>query len=266
MKMDWEIYGSRISSRLILGTARYPSPKILRDAIVSSATEIVTVSLRRQSPESQGGTAFWDIIKESGVRVLPNTAGCRTAIEAITTAHLARDLFDTRWIKLEVIGNEYRLAPDPFELLIAARELTKEGFQVFPYTTDDIVVAERLLEAGCRVLMPWASPIGTGQGLRNVESLRALRNRFKEIPLIVDAGIGKPSDAARALELGYDGVLLNTAIALATDPCLMARAFREAVISGRTGYLAGLMPERDIAVPSTPTVGTPFWQLPERKP
>jgi len=255
----WEIYGSPLSSRLLLGSARYPSPEILSQAITTAQSEIVTVSLRRHAPRENGGEKFWDIIRSTGVKVLPNTAGCRTVKEAVATAHLARELFSTRWLKLEVIGYEGNLAPDPFGLVEAARILAKDGFEIFPYTTTDVVVAEKLLEAGCQVLMPWGSPIGSGQGIIDPMALRTLRFRFPKIPLIVDAGIGRPSHALQAMELGADGVLINTAVALATHPVRMAAAFSQAIQAGRKAFLAGLMQPRDTAVPSTPTLGTPFW-------
>lgn len=255
------VYGVCLESRMFLGTSRYPSPAIMRDAALHSGTEVVTVSLRREaanSGNSSGGTRFWDYLRDLPVRVLPNTAGCYSVKEAVATAHMARDLFDTKWIKLEVIGDDFTLQPDPFALVEAARILTDDGFDVFPYTTDDLVVAERLVDVGCRVLMPWASPIGTGRGLINPLALRAYRARFKDIPLIVDAGLGRPSHAAAAMELGFDGVLLNSAVANAGDPAMMAAAFAEAVKAGRAGYEAGLMSPREQAVPSTPVVGRAF--------
>ncbi len=245
-------YGTDLTSRLMLGTAQYPSPQVLRDAIAASGAEVITVSLRREGP--QGG-AFRDILAASGCRILPNTAGCHTAREAITTAHMARELFGTPWIKLEVIGNADTLQPDPFGLVDAARALCADGFQVFPYTTEDLVVAERLIDAGCRVLMPWGAPIGSGQGLRNAPALAALRAHFPDVALVVDAGIGAPSQAALAMEMGYDAVLLNTAVARALDPVAMARAFGQAVAAGRAAHGAGLMPPRDMAAPSTPVFG-----------
>jgi len=190
---------------------------------------------------------------------LPNTAGCRTAKEAVALAQMSREIFATNWIKLEVIGDDYNLQPDPFGTLDAAEQLIKLGFQVFPYCTDDLVLCQRLRDVGCQVLMPWGSPIGTGRGLLNPYALQTVRERLPEIPLIVDAGIGKPSHAMQALELGFDGVLLNTAVAQAADPILMAQAFREAIEAGRKSYRAGAMPERQTAQPSTPTLGTPFW-------
>ena len=249
------LYGIEVASRLWLGTARYPSPAILSDAVRASGTDIVTVSLRRESGAQRDGQDFWSIIRGLGVRVLPNTAGCHSVKEAVTTAQMARDIFQTSWIKLEVIGEVDTLQPDVFGLVEATGVLCADGFEVFPYTTDDLVVAERLLEAGCRVLMPWGAPIGTGMGLNNVFGLRALRAHFPEVPLIVDAGIGRPSHAAAAMELGYDGVLLNTAVAMADDPVTMAGAFARAVEAGRAAFLAQPMEPRDIATPSTPLLG-----------
>ena len=186
------------------------------------------------------------------MRVLPNTAGCYTVKEAVTTAQMAREIFDTAWIKLEVIGEADTLQPDVFGTVEAARILSDEGFEVFPYTTEDLIVCERLVEAGCKVLMPWGAPIGSGKGLNNLFGLRVLRARFPDVPLVVDAGIGLPSHAAAAMELGYDAVLLNTAVGKAGDPVAMARAFAQAVEAGRAAYLAGPMPPRDMAAPSTP--------------
>ncbi|MCA9842271.1 MAG: thiazole synthase [Cyanobacteria bacterium HKST-UBA03] len=259
----WTLDHQPFESRLLLGTAQYPSPEALRQTIALSGCQIVTVSLRRQSPQDKGGSAFWDLIRSTGVTILPNTANCRTAQEAITTAELARDLFGTHWIKLEVIGDEYNLQPDPFGLVEAARRLTDEGFVVFPYCTDDLVVAQKLVDVGCRILMPWGAPIGTGQGLQNPQALKTMRHRLPDITLILDAGLGKPSQAAQAMELGFDGVLLNTAVALAQDPPTMAQGFARAVEAGRLGYEAGLMPERSIAVPSTPVLGTPILCTPQ---
>jgi len=255
----WQIGGKSLTSRLFIGSALYPSPAIMEEAIRRSGAEVVTVSLRRQGVSQEAGEGFWKIIKALGVHVLPNTAGSHSAKEAITTAQMAREVFGTHWIKLEVIGDQYNLQPDPYETLKAAEVLVKEGFEVFPYTTDDLVVAKRLVDVGCRILMPWGSPIGSGKGLINPYNLRAIREAFPDLNLIVDAGIGKPSDAVEAMELGYDGVLLNSAVALAHDPVKMADAFKRAVEAGRAGYEAGMMPEREFASPSTPTVGTPFW-------
>src|SRR5579864_9584172 len=196
-----ELYGVELNSRLLLGTARYPSPAVLAEAVRVSHTEVVTVSLRRESGSERSGQGFWSLIRSLGVRVLPNTAGCHSVKEAVTTAHMAREVFATPWIKLEVIGEDDTLQPDVFGLTEAAAILCAEGFEVFPYTTEDLVVAERLLAAGCRVLMPWGAPIGSGRGLNNLFGLTALRAHFPEVPLIIDAGLGVPSHAAQALEL-----------------------------------------------------------------
>jgi thiazole synthase len=255
----WNVADCSLESRMLLGTSRFPSPQVMIDAIQRSGTQVVTVSLRRQSPNGEGGESFWNLIKNLDVKILPNTAGCRSAKEAVTTAHMARELLQTNWIKLEVIGDEQNLIPDPFGLVEAARILVQDGFEVFPYTTHDIVTAERLLHAGCRILMPWGSYIGTGQGLRYREELTSLRARFPTTPLIVDAGLGRPSHAAEAMELGMDGVLLNTAVALAGDPATMAEAFAMAVTSGRKAFESRPMETRKTAVPSTPVIGTPFW-------
>jgi thiazole synthase len=255
----WTLYGKTFSSRLLIGSALYPSPQIMRAAIRASGAEIVTVSLRRQAPEHGGGNTIWDYLRSLDCALLPNTAGCRSVKEAVTLAQMSRDIFATHWIKLEVIGDDYNLQPDPFGTLAAAEQLVKLGFAVFPYCTDDLVLCQRLREAGCEVLMPWGAPIGTGRGLLNPYALRTLRERLPDVPLIVDAGLGKPSHAAQALELGCDGVLLNTAVAQAAEPELMAQAFRAAVSAGRLSWRAGAMPERQTAQPSTPTVGMPFW-------
>jgi len=250
-----DLYGSEIESRLLLGTARYPSPLILAEAVRRSGTEIVTVSLRREAAGGRNGGAFFDMIRQLGVRVLPNTAGCHGVSEAVLTAKMAREVFQTNWIKLEVIGNHDTLQPDVFALVEAARILLSEGFEVFPYTTDDLVVAERLIEAGCKVLMPWCAPIGTAAGPLNLSALRSMRAHFPEVPLIVDAGIGRPSHATTVMELGFDAVLLNTAVAGAGDPAAMAEAFAGAIDAGRRAFGAGLLEPRDMAVPSTPVIG-----------
>jgi thiazole synthase len=220
---------------------------------------VVTVGLRRQLSGGGGeGNEFYRFIRESGARLLPNTAGCTTAREAVTLARMAREMFGTNWIKLEVVGDEYTLQPDPWELVEAARELCKDGFEVFPYCTDDLVTCHRLLDAGCRILMPWGAPIGSGQGLINPTALRTLRARLPDVPLVVDAGIGSPRDAVQAMELGYDAVLVNSAVALAHDPVAMARAFRLAIEGGRLAYEAGIMAKQEMAVATTPVTGRPF--------
>jgi thiazole synthase len=253
-----ELYDVEIGSRLLLGTARYPSPAALTEAIRAARAEVVTVSLRRESSGERAGQGFWSIIRNLGVRVLPNTAGCHSVKEAVTTAQMGREIFGTSWVKLEVIGEDDTLQPDVFGLVEAARILTAEGFQVLPYTTEDLVAAERLLRAGCRVLMPWGAPIGSGRGLNNVYGLKALRAHFPDVPLVIDAGIGVPSHAAQAMELGFDAVLINTAVAEAASPAAMAAAFAQAVEAGRAARLAGPMEPREMAAPSTPVMGRAF--------
>ena len=255
----WILADKKLSSRLLLGTAQYPSLSCMQDAIQKSGAEVVTVSLRRQSTEPQQSTHFWEAIKQSAPHVLPNTAGCRTAKEAITIAHMAREVFATNWIKLEVVGDEQSLQPDPFELVKAAQVLLEEGFEVFPYCTDDLILCQRLVDLGCRILMPWGAPIGSGRGLLNPYALSMLRARFPEITLIVDAGIGKPSHATQAMEMGFDAVLLNSAVSLAQDPIKMAAGFKHAVQAGRLGFEAGMIPERNMAHASTPLMDTLFW-------
>ncbi|KIZ47522.1 MULTISPECIES: thiazole synthase [Rhodopseudomonas] len=253
------LYGKEFSSRLLIGSALYPSPAIMQDAIRAAGAQIVTVSLRREAAGGKAGDAFWSLIRELGVTVLPNTAGCRGVRDAVTTAKLARELFGTSWIKLEVIADNDTLQPDVVGLVEAATILIKDGFEVFPYCTEDLSVALRLVDAGCRVVMPWAAPIGSARGIVNRDALKLLRDRLPDITLVVDAGLGAPSHAAAAMELGFDAVLLNTAIAKAEDPVAMASAFNLAVDAGRIGYQAGLMDARDFASPSTPVIGTPFW-------
>lgn len=251
-------YGESMQSALLLGTARYPSPAVLAEAIRASGTELVTVSLRRESGRDGAGQKFWQLIKDLGVKVLPNTASCYTVKEAVTTAHLAREVFETDWVKLEVIGNTDTLQPDIFGLVEAARILSDEGFRVFPYCTEDLVLAEKLLAAGCEVLMPWAAPIGSGRGINNPFGLKSLRAHFPEVRLVVDAGIGLPSHAAQVMEFGCDAVLLNTAVARAGDPIAMAGAFRDAVAAGRAAYLADPIEMSDMAEPSSPVIGKAF--------
>ena len=255
-----DLYGTKLPSRLLLGTAQYPSPAILAEAVKSSKASVVTVSLRREMAGGRGGEKFWSLIQSLRLHVLPNTAGCHSVKEAVTTAKMACEVFGTNWIKLEVIGNHDTLQPDVFGLVEAARILCDDGFAVFPYTTDDLVVAERLLAVGCKVLMPWCAPIGSALGPVNVTALRSMRGYFPEVPLIVDAGLGRPSHAALVMELGFDAVLLNTAVAKAADPVGMARAFGKAVDAGREAYRSGLLEPRDVAVPSTPTIGQAVFQ------
>ena len=258
--MTFSIADTQLNSRFFLGTASYPSPQVLQEAIAASGAEVVTVGLKRQMAAGGASTQndFYSMIRASGARLLPNTAGCRSAREAVTLSQMARELFGTNWIKLEVVGDEHTLQPDPFELITAATELVRDGFEVFPYCTDDLVSCQRLLDAGCRILMPWGAPIGSGQGLINPYALRTLRSRLPGVPLVVDAGIGSPADAVQAMELGYDAVLLNSAVAHARDPVQMARAFKLGIESGRLAYEAGIMAQQDMAVASTPVTGRPF--------
>ncbi|WP_341205920.1 thiazole synthase [uncultured Psychrosphaera sp.] len=261
--MSLTIYGEQLNSRLLIGTALYPSPDIMKQAILASGSQVVTLSLKRQNPQEQSGQQIWqyiqDIVKQTNGFLLPNTAGCKTAKEVYTLAQMSRELFQTSWLKLEVIGDDYNLQPDPFELLKATDMLIKAGFNVLPYCTDDLVLCQRLYDLGCEVIMPWASPIGTGKGLMNPYNLETIRTRLPNATLILDAGIGKPSDACLAMEMGYDGILLNSAVALADDPVLMARAFANSLNSGEQAYRAGIMQPRQTAHPSTPTLDTPFW-------
>ncbi len=252
-------YGHELSSRLLLGTAQYPSPQILLEAIKASQAEVITVSVRRESGTDKAGQHFWNLLRKSGCKMLPNTAGCKSAKEAINTAMMTRELFNTDWIKLEVIGNDDTLQPDVFGLVQAAQELCHQGFKVFPYTTDDLVVGEKLLAAGCEVLMPWGAPIGSGRGLQNPKALESYREYFADIPLVVDAGIGLPSQAAQAMEMGYDAILLNTAVARSGQPIDMAQAFAQAISAGRAAFKSQPIAPRDMARPSTPVAGTPFW-------
>ncbi|KGP63844.1 thiazole synthase [Legionella norrlandica] len=255
----WKLAGKELKSRLLLGTAGYPSLDHMEHAIHNSGAEIITISIKRQTSVGQGDEIFWQRVKELGCHLLPNTAGCRNAETAISTAEIARELFGTSWIKLEVIGDEYNLQPEPFELLKAAKVLINRGFEVFPYCTDDLVLCQKLVDAGCKILMPWAAPIGSGKGLMNPYALETLRHRFADTQLIVDAGIGKPSHAVQIMELGFDGVLLNTAVAFANQPATMASAFRYAVLAGYLAFSGGMIPARNMANPSTPLIDTPFW-------
>ncbi|MDP5211702.1 thiazole synthase [Pseudoalteromonas tunicata] len=252
------IYGKTLNSRLFIGSALYSSPQVMLDSIVASNASVVTVSLRRQGTV-EAGADFWQLIKQTGLDILPNTAGCYSVKEAVTLAQMCREVFQTNWIKLELLGDEYNLQPDPIALLEATRILIAEGFEVLPYCTDDLVICQKLVELGCEVLMPWGAPIGTGKGLLNPYNLKVIRERLPNTTLLVDAGLGLPSHACQAMEIGYDAVLLNSAIAQAGDPVLMAKGFAVAVEAGRAGYLAQAMPEKELAKPSTPTMGMPFW-------
>lgn len=264
MSDNWSIGDTQMSSRLFLGTAAYPSPEVLKQSIAIAKPGLITVSLRRESAAGKGQD-FWNIIKRTGVPVLPNTAGCHAPEEAITTAQMAREIFETNRIKLEIIGDDYTLQPDPYGLLVATEKLISLGFDVYPYMTDDLVLATRLVDLGCNVLMPWGAPIGSGRGLNNTYALKQLRERFPDKTLVIDAGIGKPSHAAVAMEMGYDAVLLNTAVAKATDPIMMAQAFAKSVEAGRAAYLAGIIAPQESATPSTPLIDRPFWHQESEK-
>ena len=248
------IAGRTFGSRLILGTGGFPRLETLAAAIRASGTELVTVALRRVDPAQRGSVI--DVIEEAGVQLLPNTAGCYTARDAVATARLAREAFETDWIKLEVIGDERTLLPDAPELLRAAEELIAEGFVVLPYTNDDPILGGRLQDVGCAAVMPLGSPIGSGMGIRNAYNLSILRERVS-VPLVLDAGVGTASDAALAMELGCDAILCASAISRAEDPAAMARAMRAAVAAGRLARAAGRIPRRLYAQASTPDEGLP---------
>ena len=251
---EWELGGRRWGSRLIAGSGGFRSLEQMSSALEAAGTEIVTVALRRLDPAAQG--SVMDVISKLGLFVLPNTAGCYTARDAVKTARLAREAFETDWVKLEVIGDDRTLLPDAPELLKAAEELTGDGFTVLPYTTDDPVLAKRLEAAGCAAVMPLGSPIGSGAGIRNPYNLSIIVENA-EVPVILDAGIGTASDAALAMELGCDAVLLASAISRAADPDLMARAMRYAVEAGYAARHAGRIPKRLYAEASTPEEGMP---------
>ena len=255
--MSLTLYGKTLKSHLILGTSQYPTLAILESAIQTSQTELVTVSLKREMRGKKND--FWQLIKKLPVDILPNTAGCHSAKEAVEMAKAAREIFDTNWIKLEVILDDQTLLPNTYALVKAAELLMDEGFCVFPYCSDEISSCQALTQVGCEVLMPLASPIGSGQGIRNPQGLAMLRDYFPKIALIVDAGIGEPADATQAMQLGCDGVLLNSAIALAGDPEKMAYAFALATQAGYLGCSATRMPYREQAAQSTTLIDTPFW-------
>jgi thiazole synthase len=246
----------RLSSRLVLGSAKYPDLQTFRRAVVASGAEVVTVAIRRIDPRTAGQESVYSVLKEEGIQILPNTAACYTAKDAILTAELARELLGVSWIKLEVLGDERTLFPDPIGLLEAAKELVSQGFMVLPYCNDDPVICKRLEGLGCAAVMPLAAPIGSGLGIRNPHNL-ILAKEAVSVPMIVDAGVGTASDVSVAMELGMDGVLLNTAVARSDDPVKMALAMRLAVQSGRLAYLAGRIPKREIAAASSPTTGVP---------
>ena len=248
------IAGVSFNSRLIVGTGKYVNGEQTRDAVEASGADMVTVAVRRVKLD-RTSPSLLDYLDINRLKILPNTAGCYTADEAIRAARLAREVGLSDWVKIEVIGDNATLYPDVQATVEATRLLVKEGFTVLPYTSDDIVFAKRLIDAGAAAVMPLGAPIGTGLGIANETSLRMLRELVTEVPLIVDAGLGTASDAARAMELGFDGVLLNTAIAAANDPILMASAMRDAVSAGRQAFLAGRMARRLYATASSPMEG-----------
>jgi thiazole synthase len=249
-----EVAGRRLESRLIIGTGGFRTLDAVAAAVEAARAEVATVALRRVDPTARGSIV--DVLRAAGCELLPNTAGCFTARDAIATARLAREALQTDWVKLEVIGDDRTLLPDPAETLAAAEALVAEGFTVLPYTNDDPMLALRLEQAGCAAVMPLGSPIGSGMGIRNPYNLRLIVERA-EVPVILDAGIGTASDAASAMELGCDGILLASAIARAEDPAAMARAMRLAVQAGRLAREAGRIPRRLYAEASTPGEGLP---------
>jgi thiazole synthase len=244
--------GRSLDSRLILGTGKYPSFEIMRAAHLASGTRMVTVAVRRVNLTDKGKESLLDFIDRKSIALLPNTAGCYTADEALRTARLGREALDTELVKLEVIGDEKTLFPDVEGLLAATRQLVKEGFVVLPYSSDDVVAAKKLRDAGAAAVMPLGAPIGSGLGIRNRVNLQLILEEITDIPVIVDAGVGTPSDAAVALEMGCDGVLMNTAIAGARDPVAMARAMKLAVEAGRLAFEAGRIPRKLYATASSP--------------
>jgi thiazole synthase len=248
------IAGRELSSRLIMGTGGFRNLEVMGEALRASGADLATLALRRVDPAQRGSIV--DVLNAAGCSLLPNTAGCFTARDAVTTAQLAREAFETDWVKLEVIGDDRTLLPDATELLDAAEELVNDGFVVLPYTNDDPILARRLEDAGCAAVMPLGSPIGSGMGIRNPYNLRLIVEQAR-VPVILDAGIGTASDAALALELGCDGVLLASAVSRAQDPVRMARAMRAAVEAGYDARAAGRIPRRLYAEASTPTEGVP---------
>jgi len=260
----WELGGVALRSRLVVGTARYPSVQVMLDALAASGTNMVTVALRRVSPGS-GPENLYRILADHGYHILPNTAGCYTVKDAVLTAELAREALGTSLIKLELIADDETLLPDVVQLLEAARILVHEGFVVLPYTNDDPVTAQKLEDIGCAAIMPLAAPIGSGLGIRNPHNLQMIRSRVRT-PVVVDAGVGTASDVAIVLELGCDAVLLNSAIARAHDPVRMARAVRHAAVAGREAFLAGRMPRRMLADPTSPMAGRVEGSVPPADP
>jgi thiazole synthase len=248
------VAGHTFHSRLIVGTGKYPSFQVMKQCHEASGAEFVTVAVRRHDFAAKGEQSILSFIDTSRIKLLPNTAGCYTADDAVRTCHLAEELGLSKWVKLEVLGDEKTLYPDVEATLVAARRLVKEGFTVLPYTSDDPITAKKLEDIGCAAVMPLAAPIGSGLGIRNPHNLRLVLEAVK-VPVIVDAGVGTASDAAVALELGCDAVLMNTAIAGAKQPALMASAMKKAVEAGREAYLAGRIPMKPYATASSPLEG-----------
>lgn len=250
-----------LTSRFFLGTANYPDVQTVCDCIDAGKTQLVTVGIRRISLSKNNRHSFLETIRKTGVHLLPNTAGCYTAREAVLTAHMAREALETSRIKLEVIGDDYTLYPDSVELLKAVEMLVKDSFEVFPYCTDDVVICQRLADLGCACVMPLAAPIGSGRGLQNPYNLELIKRKVS-VPVVVDAGIGVPSDACRAMEMGLDAVLINTAVAQAGYPVQMAKAMRDAISAGRSAFLAKRIARKDYAQNSTPDENKiEFYQL-----
>ncbi len=248
------IAGRAFSSRLIVGTGRYTSNAVMAQAHAASGADMVTVAVRRVNISDRSQESLLDYIDTARIFILPNTAGCYTADEAVRTAHLAREAGLSNWVKLEVIGDERTLFPDTAALIEATRILVKDGFVVLPYTNDDPIACRKLEDAGAAAVMPLGAPIGSGLGIQNANNLRIIRE-FSRVPVIVDAGVGTASDAAFAMELGADGVLMNSAIAGAREPVAMADAMRHAVLAGRIAYLAGRIPRKMYATASSPVEG-----------
>jgi thiazole synthase len=249
-----EIAGHTFRSRLIVGTGKYPSFAVMKQCHEAAGAELVTVAVRRHDFTAKGEASILSFIDSARIKLLPNTAGCYTADDAVRTCHLAEELGLSKWVKLEVLGDEKTLFPDVEATLAAARRLVKEGFTVLPYTSDDPITAKKLEDIGCAAVMPLAAPIGSGLGIRNPHNLKLVLEAVK-VPVIVDAGVGTASDAAVALELGCHAVLMNTAIASAKEPVLMASAMKKAVEAGREAYLAGRIPMKAYATASSPLEG-----------
>jgi thiazole synthase len=249
------IAGREFASRLIVGTGKYRSFQEMQRCHEASGADMVTVAVRRVNLTDRTKESLIDFIDRAKIFILPNTAGCYTADDAVRTAMLGREVGLSNWVKLEVIGDQQTLYPDTEQLIEATRILVKEGFVVLPYTNDDLIAARKLIDAGAAAVMPLAAPIGSGLGIQNPAALRILRERITEVPLIVDAGVGTASDAAVAMELGADGILMNTAIAEAANSVLMAEAMRDATIAGRKAFLAGRMPKKLYASASSPLSG-----------